>query len=218
MTQIQQIDYSVDIMKSLLWQYNEADRLQRILELKQEWYDTNQSDFWQNWERDVFNLNTANDFGLTVWAIILGLILNVVVEGQDPALPTFGFASTHKNFTRGNFRRSTTGSVSLTQEQKRLVLKLRYFQLTTRGCPPEVNRFLNQVFASEGSVYMLDGLNMTIRYVFDFTPSSALQFVLQKYDVLPRPAGVGIDYVVGIEDAFGFDEFHENFDNGNFIS
>lgn len=218
MSEIQQFDYSVNLLQSLLWQYNEAGRLQKLLELKQDWYNTNQTEFWQNWERDVFNLATANDFGLTVWSIILGRILNVTTAAQNPDLPTWGFADTHKNFNNGNFRRSTAGSISLTIDQKRIVLQLRYFQLVTRGAIPEINRFLKRVFADLGQVYVLDGLDMTMTYVFTFVPSSGLQFVLEQYDVLPRPAGVKLKILVLTEPAFGFDEFHENFDNGNFIS
>ena len=63
---IQQIDYTVNVLRPLLWQYNQADNLRGLLELKQVFYDREQRDFWQNWYRDVFDLRTANDFGLTV--------------------------------------------------------------------------------------------------------------------------------------------------------
>jgi len=40
---------------------------------------------------------------------------------------------------------------------------------------------------------------------------------LTEYDLLPRPAGVAIDYViVGEADGFGFGRYHETFTNGNF--
>jgi hypothetical protein len=69
---IQQFDFSVNLLQALLWQYNGATNLQGLLEAKYNWYYTNQSQFWNDWIGNVFNLATADDFGLAVWSIILG--------------------------------------------------------------------------------------------------------------------------------------------------
>lgn len=211
---IQALDYSVNLMRALLWQYNSALRLQGLLQAKQDWYNENQTAFWTNWQDDVFNLQTANDFGLAVWAIILGLPLSVAPadsSGQD----IFGFAADDENFNNGNFAATGT-QVVLTTMQKRLVLRLRYFQLTTRHSVPQANAILKAVFG-DGAAYVADSLRMKIRYVFLSPPAPQVQFILTNYDLLPRPAGVKADYVViGDADGFGFGAFHENFNNGNF--
>ncbi|WP_231668322.1 DUF2612 domain-containing protein [Ralstonia solanacearum] len=49
--------------------------------------------FWENWIRDVFDLRTANDFGLSVWSEILGVPLAVTVDPTKPGTPVFGFAA-----------------------------------------------------------------------------------------------------------------------------
>lgn len=212
---IQEFDFSVNLMQAILWQYNDASRLQSLLEQKDNWYLNNQTDFWRNWYDDVFNLQTANDFGLTVWAIILGLPLTITsVEPIDKDF--FGFGAFRFNFTRGNFAASSSGT-NLTTEQKRLVLKLRYFQLITRGAIPEINEFLAFAFKDFGKVYALDGYNMTMNYVFTFTLPSSLLYVLREFDVLPRPAGVGVNFVNTTLPAWGFGEFRRNFTRGNFI-
>ena len=72
---IQSFDFSVNLLQALLWEYNEASNLQSILTQKQAWYNTNQSNFWNNWIVNVFDMRTANEFGLTVWSIILDLPL-----------------------------------------------------------------------------------------------------------------------------------------------
>jgi hypothetical protein len=213
---IQEIDYNVNLLQALLWQYNEALRLQSLLEQKQEWYNTEYSEFWENWYRDVFDLRTANDFGLSVWAIILNIPLTITTN-LTPSANIWGFGSFRKNFNRGNFAPSTSG-IKLTLAQKRLVLQLRYFQLVTRGAIPEINRFLNYVFADYGKVYAQDGLDMTMNYVFTFQPPAQLRFVLESFDVLPRPAAVEVNYVVLIRETFGFGPFHKNFNRGNFGS
>lgn len=213
---IQQFDFSVNLLVALLWQYNDALKLQSILESKQAWYNSEYSEFWTDWYRDVFDLRTANDFGLSVWAIILNIPLTIT-SGGVPSLNIWGFGPFRKNFNRGNFAPSTSG-IRLTTEQKRLVLQLRYFQLVTRGAIPEINKFLAYVFAPFGKVYALDGLDMTMNYVFTFTPPSQLRFVLETFDVLPRPAGVEVNYVTSIRDTFGFGPFRLNFNRGTFGS
>lgn len=72
----QLFDFSVDVMQALLWQYDTADALPAIIASKQKWYTDNQQFFWENWFINVFDLRTANDFGCSVWAIILGIPLD----------------------------------------------------------------------------------------------------------------------------------------------
>lgn len=215
MSQIQALDFSVDLMRALLWQYNDAARLEALVRQKQQWYDANQSAFWSDWVADVFDLRTANDFGLSVWAIILDIPL-VVASAVDPVdKPIWGFGQYRENFTNGNF--ASISSSSLSTEQKRLVLRLRYFQLVNDGAVTEINAFFAYLFAPLGPAYVKDGYDMRARYVFEFPMPSALEVVLTEFDLLPRPAGVKVDYVIlGDADGWGFGRYHENFTNGNF--
>lgn len=215
MSRIQSFDFSVDLLRALLWQYNDAARLESLLRQKQGWYNANQEAFWNDWVRDVFDLRTANDFGLAVWSIILNLPLAVTSDGDPADKPIWGFGPYREGFNQGNF--ATLSSSLLSTEQKRVALRLRYFQLVTRGTVPEVNAFFAELFADQGGAYVVDGYDMTARYVFEFPLSSALEMVLTEYDLLPRPAGVKIDYaIIGDADGWGFGRYHENFSNGNF--
>ena len=132
MSRKQELDYSVDLLKAILWQYNDASRLQSILQSKQDWYDENQRDFWENWYNDVFNLQTANEFGLSVWAIILDIPIIVQVEPPDPDFIRWGFGGYHLNYDNSNFAPASGGVQALTVEQARTVLRMRYFQITPR--------------------------------------------------------------------------------------
>lgn len=212
---IQQFDFSVDLLRALLWQYNDAARLEGLLRQKQTWYNTNQTTFWEDWVRDVFDLRTANDFGLAVWAVILNIPLAVASQGDAADKPIWGFGVYREPFTHGNF--ASISSSVLTTEQKRLVLRLRYFQLTTDGAVPEINRFFAYLFQPLGPAYVVDGTTMNARYVFGFPLSSELELVLTQYDLLPRPAGVRVDFVIkGEADGWGFGRYHESFNQGNF--
>jgi hypothetical protein len=209
------LDLSVDMLQSLLWQHNHAENLTALLEKKQLWYDQNYTQFWNDWFTDVFNLDTANAFGRQVWARILGIPLQVTL-GPQPAKPTWGFGQYNQNFGHGNFAASGGSTIGLTAVQERAVLQLRYLQLISRPTTPEINKMLARVFAPFGPAWVLDGLDMTMTYVFGFQPGSQLIFIFEQYDLLPRPAAVGIDYIVTLRPVWGFDEFHQNFNNGNF--
>jgi len=354
-TSIEDFDFSVDILSALLWRNNQSANLQSILQQKQDWYAANHEQFWTDWCTNVFNLETANEFGLSVWAQILGIPLSLIVApntgpqfgfdfpelltdrvdakaswvatgaatittGQaDPngatqavAVTMTGSAAKHvamtpiaagipagsvalsfkaklisgtqgtlasdvggttlgnwptlstsawttvtltgttstahtafnilssttsacevaifnpqlkannvvsngrMNFNQGNFGTSQAG-VGLTIDQKRILLQLQYYKLISRCTVPEINARIKAILGQYGSVYVLDGNNMEfVTYVFGFTPNSALQFVLENFDVLPRPAAVGVKYIVSTRPAFGFGSFNQNFNNGTF--
>ncbi|HID8310974.1 TPA: DUF2612 domain-containing protein, partial [Pseudomonas aeruginosa] len=63
--------YNSDIQQALKWLQNQAPGITGLVQRKAQWYDRFSRQFWVNWERDVFNLKTANPFGLMVWCIIL---------------------------------------------------------------------------------------------------------------------------------------------------
>lgn len=353
-TSIEDFDFSVDILSALIWRNNEAPSLQSLLQSKQDWYAENHTQFWTDWCINVFNLETANEFGLSVWAQILGVPLNLIVApsggpqfgfgfpellkdranaggtwaqtggavitagqvdpnagtqavkldlsaagtkkitmvptGAIPAGPvtltfqakllsgtqgtiasdingttlgnwstlntstwttvtltgTLGASSSvfdlvssyagnavvsvfdphmvantaasngRQNFNNGNFGASQAG-VGLSLDQKRILLQLQYYKLTSRCTVPEINARMKAILGQYGSVYVLDGNNMRFTtYVFGFTPNSALQFILENFDVLPRSAAVGVKYIVSTRPAFGFGTSNQNFNNGTF--
>ncbi len=298
MSTIQEFDYSVNLLQALIWQYDEAANLIGLLNKKDTWYTTNQQEFWGNWFDDVFNLLTANDFGLAVWSIILNQPI-YSIDPDDQNKPIFGFLTAvpqtppqYKNFLNGNFLR-TSNQINLTTEEARICLRLKMYQIISRGAIPETNTMLADVFGSQtilseqsgtltsgspivtglnvtnlakglkvtgtgipaetrilsldgggqitlsknanvsgaqdliftpGNVWVLDGLDMTITYVFDFYPSTDLRRMLVPedqggFDLLPRPAGVGIKYVIVTDPSivWGFGINNQNFLNGNFM-
>ncbi|MHC5542322.1 DUF2612 domain-containing protein [Singulisphaera rosea] len=210
---IQDFDFSVDLLKALLWQYDEAANLQALLEDKANWYEINQSQFWRDWIANVFDLRTADEFGLSVWSIILGLPL--FVNNNNDVGPFFGFDSqTGVNFDNGIFGDENT--YELPTEIKRIALQLRYFQLTGSGTVPETNRMLKYVFRNFGPAWLVDDYDMTQYYFFAFPLTFDLKYLFNNYDILPRPAGVQSTWTDTPDAFFGFAIGDYNFDNGNF--
>lgn len=210
----QEFDFSVDILSALIWQYNKADKLTEILRQKQNWYDENQRDFWQNWLRDVFDLRTANSFGLSVWSIILGLPLSIPLPATGNK-NKFGFGQYNKNFNNGPFGSLGSGSTGLTVEQSRQLLQLRYAALVTRPTAYEVNLVLQRIF--KGQAYVRDSTTMgQMVYVFGFIPSQEFENAVRTFDILPRPATVGIGIAFQHQPVFGFGPYNHNFNRGSF--
>ncbi|MCD1124800.1 DUF2612 domain-containing protein [Jinshanibacter sp. LJY008] len=213
---IQEFDFSVDLMRVLLWEYNDAENLQALLQKKQNWYNGNQTTFWNDWYTNVFNLNTANAFGLSVWAIILNIPLSVTPSDQ-PSQHIFGLGQYNENFNNGTFQSIDSEQITLSEEQTRLLLKLRYYQLTSRGTIPEMNHIIADIFGDTGGGYASDSYDMNLVTIFlNSTISQQYRFVLEKFDIFPRPAGVGIQFKRAITgNVWGLGSERENFGHGN---
>ena len=195
---IADFDSSVDLVRALLWQHDNATALRSLIESKQDWYNINQATFWANWYRDVFNIDTANDFGLAVWGRILNVGLGLQVDSTI-GIPHFGFGIYHRNFNNGNFARATSGEQALSTDQKRLIIRLRYYQLISRGTVAEINEAMARIFGDLGQVFVRDPLDMSkVTYVFKFTPSSRVRLILDRMNLLPRPSGIGSEYVIEV--------------------
>jgi len=210
---IQQFDFSMDILKVVKWEYDSAPNLKNILALKQNWYSNNHERFWADWERNVFNLFTANDFGLNIWAIILDLPLYTESLASPDNYPAFGFGGFGLNFGRSNFATDTDTVNRLSIEQKRQLLRMRWWQITSDGSMPSINHALHDVFGKD--VYALDGHDMTITIVYQVILPDVMMRLLQDFDLIPRPSGVKFTHLVKPRDAFGFAEYSLNFDQPN---
>jgi hypothetical protein len=233
---IEDFDYTVNLLQALLWQYNTAPNIRALLEGKQEWYSVNQSAFWQGFYDNIFNLRTANQFGLSVWARILDVPLFInptppmmgdVVWGFNAFTTPPTLSSDTVAFDQGPFSPRDT-SIFLPLEQQRFLLRLRYYQLTSSGRIPEINTFLNYLYRTSNfgtidfrTAWVTDGLDMTMTYVFNYAIDALLLAILEgtegNLDILPRPAGVRLKFLVLTDLVWGFDA-NQNFDNGEFIT
>lgn len=177
MTKIFEYDPSVDFEKHIFWQYNNAPNFKSLINAKQAWYDENQVKYWQDWVNNVLNINTANDYGLAIWGILLGI----------PRVYDVGGVNT-----------------TLTTSQYRTVILARLKLLHMRGTVPEINSLLNFLFGKYGKAYVIDNHDMTMTYRFNFNLSALQIAVLQTVTLLPRPAGVEVNLVTLGDDVFGF--------------
>jgi len=214
MNGIQQFDFSVDLLRSILWQYEGSARSVQLARNDQSWLDAHHRSFWLAWHRDVFDLGTANEFGLTVWARILNVSLEISEARRVDCV--FGFGANHSNFENGSFGRGQDEEVRLDIESARKLLKLRWFQLTMRPTAPNINRALEMTFGPD-SAYVADRYDMSlVTFFFRDPPDYRLRRLLERTDILPRPSTVKVGWAVQAKPSWGFGAHHLNYERGNF--
>lgn len=201
-----------NIRSVILWQYEEATRYKGIIKIIEDSYNILQVDFWEKWYKDVFNIDTANDFGLYIWSLILKT--PVQFDFKSSSKIGFGVGPERKNFKAPtNFGNKNGGFVNFTTEQKRLIIKCRYFQISYKPTMDNINAFLKENFwKDDNRVYVLDNFDMQwITYSFFYQPDAFLDFLLNQANILPRPAGVGVKILIFSKTAFGFGKNRRNF-------
>ncbi len=200
------------------WQRSNAEKLKAIIQKKQDWYQKNHCDFWNDWVVDVFDLETANDFGLSVWSIILDEALYGVSKKSDDDFPAFGFGEFNHNFFGGAFALDEDSEFNFTTEQKRIILKLKAYIIHSNGSTKSTNEALKNIFGKD-QLICLDTLKMSLSYVIKNESLIPLVKEIRKRDLLPRPAGVGIKSVIDANvRTFGFGDEYCNFNDSNFYN
>lgn len=184
---------SCNLLSCLLWQYDKAENLQSLVQSMQNDFDGNTRDFWNNWYTNVFNIKTANTFGLQVWGATLGV--------ERPSYLKDGVETPYSD------------------NQYRLFMLSRALLFNMDGSIYQINRYMGFLFPGK-AIIVQDGLDMTINYLFYYDPTPEELTVLQNIEFLPRPSGVNVQVsYLNPNTVFGFEGSDlSNFDNGTFFA
>lgn len=188
-----ELDLNVNLLRSILWQYENAEGLKALVIGQQEWINENHTDFWNDWIRDVFNLKTANEFGLAVWSRILNVPLTI--EREENLDDVFGFGAEHENFNNGGFGTAAGAIDNVSVDQARKMLLSRYLTLTCAPTAPNINMILEVLFG-EGAAYVVDSLDMRYTYTFNGELDYRARELIKNVDFLPKPSAVGVDFTI----------------------
>lgn len=205
--------FDINLNQVITWQRENSPNIKFIINLFDEMHRDINARFWDRWEREVVNIDTANEFGLDMWARILNVDTGYSLEPQ-PDKNAFGFGRNRKNFNKpANFGLRTGGYRQYNVEQKRLLIKFRVFSLTKSPTQYNINKFLkDHLWRDDMKVYVRDSFDMNaLLYVFTKEPSEDIKFLLDRKDVLPRPSTVYATYLIQPKRSFGFGNFRQNF-------
>jgi hypothetical protein len=153
------VPYNSDILQALKWMQNNAPAIQSLLNKKSAWYQQYQTNFWQQWTENVFDIRSANPFGLMIWCIILGVPSEIFglfpldnSWAYGPLRQNFVYSGLHPvanpNLVGGNFYGGGNTTV-VNLVEVRQALQLRYAALVSNGRIEYINRMLKNIFSPD---------------------------------------------------------------------
>jgi Protein of unknown function (DUF2612) len=142
----------------------------------------------------VWNVATAQGYGLDVWGRIVGVTRVLKFSGTSPS---FGFneANSWTGFGQGGFFSGGSGTSNfvLSDSDFRTLILAKASGNICDGAIPSINAILLALFPNRGKCYVADGLNMSLTYTFKFVLNPVELAIVQTPGVLPNPAGVIIN-------------------------
>ena len=147
----------------------------------------------------IWNVDTAQGYGLDVWARIVAV--NRVIK-IGTGLPYFGFVEglDYQPFGTGGLGpfysgQQTTENYLLSDPGFRVLILAKAFSNICDGSIKSINRLLLTLFGSSGKAYVVDNLDMTMNYTFEFQLSPLQSAILTSSGVFPKPTGVSYTIV-----------------------
>lgn len=195
--QIVNIDYEANLNDCITWQYQNAPRLSKLINYKNDFHNELNT-FLKNWHEEVFNLKTAGYFGLIVWSLILSHTNYVQLRSRIGS-SSFGFGKFHVNFFESNFGLSDY-IYSLKTEELRQILIAQCYNLESNGSLYDLNRIVNQAFPGHEAFVTADEKTRTITYHFK-KPLNENELSIAAYsNILQVPVGTKRKIINGEEE------------------
>lgn len=167
-----------DLKKVITWQYDNATNLVALIMSMEEFFSESTQKFWDDWPTDVANIDTANDFGLSVWGMLVGVKRFILEDGQG-------------------------GGTPISSELYRRIIKAKVKLLDGNASMKDYCDFVYAIFG--GGVAPVDGLDMSLTFTDNgLTGEEALLFAQHMDEIVVYPAGVR-DNAVSDSLVFGFD-------------
>jgi hypothetical protein len=199
-------------------QYAASPVIQKLVTDRTSYFPNDWQDQFYN---VVWNVDTAQGFGLDVWGriVVIGRNIQVPVDGY------FGFSGTPQ--TWGAFGEESffggpaaTSTFTLADPAYRVLILTKALSNIARVDARSLNKVLQQLFPGRGRAWASDLGGMAMRVTFEFALEPWEFAVLTNGGVFPRPAGVGVKLAQIPVDTFGFAEAGdaEPFNQGTFLN
>ncbi|GAA3686676.1 MULTISPECIES: DUF2612 domain-containing protein [Acetobacter] len=185
-----------DVSQTILSQYANSPALCSFIEAWNQMLDP--SAMINDWYNLVWNVQTAQGYGLDVWGRIVGVsrILSITSvkylgwrEANDLTEDSFNQAPWYRGV-------DATSNYRLSDDGYRQLIYAKALANISDGSILSLNRILTTLFAGQGDAYVHDGADMSMTYVFKFVPTDVQVSIIQNSGVLPRPAGVSVSYSI----------------------
>jgi len=136
----------------------------------------------------VWDIDTAQGFGLDIWGKIVGVTRNLLVT-----------SGTYFGFTEGGgqpfgqasfFSQYQTSSYQLSDDVYRQLILTKAMANITDCTIPVYNQLLQVLFAGRGQCYVEDLGSMLMQFTFKFGLQNYEIAIFQQSNAFPRPSGV----------------------------
>lgn len=159
----------------------------------------------------VWNVDTAQGFGLDTWGKIVGVSRLLNIPG---ALQDFGFDEGNANadyfpFGQAPFYNGPTQTTvyRLSDDAYRTLIFVKALANITDCTIPSLNQLLRNFFGTRGRCYIGTTGNMSFRYTFEFGLLAYEIAVMTQSGAIPRPAGMNATVLqVDVPTTWGFAE------------
>jgi hypothetical protein len=185
-----------NVEDTIISQYGRSPTLVQIIQNINTYLDPNANlDQFYNL---IWNVDTAQGYGLDVWGRIVGVSRVVHVAtgkflGFEEATTVSADPFNQSPLYSGG---AITSNFALSDTAFRLLILARAAANISFGSIPAINAILMALFPGRGNAYCTDGLDMTMTYTFDFTPPlTDVEKAIIATGVLPKPAGVSYTVV-----------------------
>lgn len=144
---------------------------------------------------NIWNVLTAQGYGLDVWGRIVGIQRVVQVQ----TFKFFGFEeqtpATVEDFGPGGVGCFYSGvpattSYALSDQAFRQLILAKALSNVSNSSAQSINAVLRVLFPGRGNCYVTDGLNMTMVYTFSFKLTKVEFAIISTSGVLPKTSGV----------------------------
>lgn len=199
--------------QTLLAQYANSPTISGLVGYANEWLDPQAN--IDAFVSRIWDIKTAQGFGLDLWGKIVGVSRVLNVPGM---YQFFGFEGSDDSpfGDQPFYADSSSNSFSLSDDAYRRLIMVKAMSNISAGTCENINAMLAYLFGDTGPAYVLDLLDMRMRYVFEGDLSAADSAIITSSGVLPRPAGVQIEIVQIPAATFGFASDSAPFGEGTF--
>jgi len=196
-----------DPLPTIASQYSNSPTLLQLIESMSQYFDP-AADFTAFYDA-IWNIDTANDQGLSLWGKIVNVQRVLTVTGT---LSNFAFDEqglTAQPFGQAPFYagESPTQTYVLTSVAYRNLILTKALANISAGSAQSINALLRNLFSARGKCYVIDLGNMSMQFTFEFALRPYEIAIMTQSGVMPRPAGVSATVVqMDTGSTFGFAE------------
>lgn len=182
-------------LPTVISQYRNSPILLALIDYFSQWVDQdyNVNQFFAK----MWNIETAEGYGLDVWGRIVGVgrtlevLTGTYFEFEQQAQVS------DQPFGGGPFYSGTPSTTSyiLADDAFRQLILAKALSNICDGSIPAINAILMFLFPGMGNCFVTDGEDMTMTYTFGATLTPVQYAIISQTGVLPRPVGVSMTIV-----------------------